>query len=1246
MGSVIELHCRIFVIQYASAQTWIDCGLKIDTMIGHSFGQLTALCIAGSLSLRETLWLIIERARLIEKYWGSDPGIMLAIEGDKDIVDQLVDMTEGIEFTCFNSPRDFVVAGTTSRIYDFESNIESTEVRENLRLNRLDVTHAYHSRLTSPILSGLHDVARSINFHSFKISIETCSENQSWSSVNASSIVDHMRHPVHFSSAVTRTVQHHGPAFWLDAGCGFSTVRLARKVIQGDVLKASQFQTIDLSDENAHSCLAQATSALWEHGSHVQFWPFHESQAQDYRHISLPPYQFEKTRHWVHYKPRITGPSAHSGLQYGSKRPFIQLLPDTADASVNSIFGVSKSHEIFALCSNGHAVLDHALCPASLYIDIVTRAALSLKTEQHQPVATVRLKRLEIISPLGTGAEKPLTLALTRDDPTVSSSWRFKLASRASGKNNAEGDVVHATGIIIFANNTDNQHHALLRSYERLVPFLKRDEIWKSPNANGMRGNAIYNSFSRVVRYADYYQGIKEVYAQNQEVFGQIMLPQKLLSPLSDSYYDPLLLDNFLQVAGIHLNSLSDYASNDVYLCTAIDNIVIQRSGMGRDGLEYCVYSNFERISETVVTNDIFVKHCSSGNIEVAMIGVKFKKLTISSLKTLLSGTYSCSPARGFTKDSYTPEQSPTSVASPDTDQPNPYREHEKRSPFPTEQKHNKKATAPQGLDTDILSRLKQLLGGIIGATLTDLKPESTLADLGVDSLLIVEVLKEIKEHFDIDSSSSSSQEISSLDSINSIAKRIESYAIPGQNTSSTTQERSVAQIYPDSFTSIAISSYNETKATYDEIAEETEFSKFCATVSPMQSELVVAYVVEAFEALGCEVKKVEAGKPLPTIPVIAKHNRVVAQMLRALERANLLSVKDAGDGPRFSRTKQPTPALSAHALSDMIIEQFPQHAAEHTILRKTGERLADCLSGRADALSLLFHDVRSREVLQDVYTDAPMFKTGSLLLARYLRRLRQRIPRQTELKILELGAGTGGTTDFLIEALSQASAPFMYTFSDISLSLVNAARTRFAQHQSVEFDTIDIEQDPDLNPKHIGQYDVIVSANCIHATKNLVRSCSNIRRMLKPGGGIVCLMELTKNLSWFDLVFGLLEGWWLFDDGRQHALADVGHWEKCLYDAGFKWVDWSAGDSPESELLRVIMASTSLSEMVSTDQRSASKGQKEANDRVAVKETILIDSFDSCDLFADIYYPSRIDSASVARPVGAYNPHLNFLLR
>jgi hypothetical protein len=59
-------------------------------------------------------------------------------------------------------------------------------------------------------------------------------------------------------------------------------------------------------------------------------------------------------------------------------------------------------------------------------------------------------------------------------------------------------------------------------------------------------------------------------------------------------------------------------------------------------------------------------------------------------------------------------------------------------------------------------------------------------------------------------------------------------------------------------------------------------------------------------------------------------------------------------------------------------------------------------------------------------------------------------------------------------------------------------------------------------------------------------------------------------------LSFGLLEGWWLFDDGRKHAVVREHEWERAFHAAGFGHVDWTDGNLPENDYQKIMIAMAS----------------------------------------------------------------------
>ncbi len=68
-------------------------------------------------------------------------------------------------------------------------------------------------------------------------------------------------------------------------------------------------------------------------------------------------------------------------------------------------------------------------------------------------------------------------------------------------------------------------------------------------------------------------------------------------------------------------------------------------------------------------------------------------------------------------------------------------------------------------------------------------------------------------------------------------------------------------------------------------------------------------------------------------------------------------------------------------------------------------------------------------------------------------------------------------------------------------------------------------------------------------------------------------LLEMNSTLHWVKIVWGTLEGWWLFEDGRTHAVVDERQWEKDWPDASYKTC-WSGpmGSYPKC-VQRVIIA-------------------------------------------------------------------------
>jgi SAM-dependent methyltransferase len=164
-------------------------------------------------------------------------------------------------------------------------------------------------------------------------------------------------------------------------------------------------------------------------------------------------------------------------------------------------------------------------------------------------------------------------------------------------------------------------------------------------------------------------------------------------------------------------------------------------------------------------------------------------------------------------------------------------------------------------------------------------------------------------------------------------------------------------------------------------------------------------------------------------------------------------------------------------------------------------------------------------------------------------------------LSILEIGAGTGGTTFHVLERLrneDETSKAQKYVFTDISPGFLAKAADRFSKDASImQFTTLNIEDHPTAQGFQENTFDLVVCANVLHAAKSISETLAHCHSLLKPGGKLV-LSEVTIKRIFCGFIMGPLPGWWLGeDDGRKGGpLLDVEEWDSALKRADFTGVE------------------------------------------------------------------------------------------
>jgi SAM-dependent methyltransferase len=268
-------------------------------------------------------------------------------------------------------------------------------------------------------------------------------------------------------------------------------------------------------------------------------------------------------------------------------------------------------------------------------------------------------------------------------------------------------------------------------------------------------------------------------------------------------------------------------------------------------------------------------------------------------------------------------------------------------------------------------------------------------------------------------------------------------------------------------------------------------------------------------------------------------------RLLEILVRGGVLAPPEQG---RYEWTGERPRPLSPAALR----ERFPACEAEVTLLERCGIALSEVLGGEVDPVALLFAD-GLRDTLRRLYRETPFALSMNRVLVRAVQRALEGIPASRPVRIIEVGAGTGGTTAFVLPALRDRRAS--YVFTDVSASFLANAAADFADHSGVSYRTFDVERDPVAQGFEPGSFDIAIAANVIHATRDIAAALRHINTLVAPGGAVL-LLEGTAREPWVDLTFGLTDGWWRFEDTAlrpSYPLLEADAWRGVLERSGFE---------------------------------------------------------------------------------------------
>jgi NADPH:quinone reductase-like Zn-dependent oxidoreductase/SAM-dependent methyltransferase len=271
----------------------------------------------------------------------------------------------------------------------------------------------------------------------------------------------------------------------------------------------------------------------------------------------------------------------------------------------------------------------------------------------------------------------------------------------------------------------------------------------------------------------------------------------------------------------------------------------------------------------------------------------------------------------------------------------------------------------------------------------------------------------------------------------------------------------------------------------------------------------------------------------------------------------------------------------------DLLTQKIENTNAIGKLHVTIGRNLLAIIRGTVNPLELLF----SNNLAANYYELVINSGSYGSDYEKYLDILGHKNP---ELKIVEIGAGTGSFTKHTIPPLlvhgeNERGTPRFahYDYTDISAGFFeNAKETYASEQQRMNFKILDIEQDPGMQGFDLGTYDLAIAASVLHATQDLRTTIQNCRKLLKPGGKLILVEIIEPDFLGTAFSFGTLPGWWLSNEKfRDHGpCISEKQWDNLLSQNGFSGIDCLFQDYESNSCHEIgIMVTTAIQEVEET---------------------------------------------------------------
>ncbi|KAJ6190544.1 conidial yellow pigment biosynthesis polyketide synthase [Penicillium mononematosum] len=708
--SAAQVQLAVLTLEVALTHFWRSVGIEPAMVIGHSLGEYAALHTAGVLSLADALYLVGHRALILQERCESGSCSMLSVSTSvanvRDQISQLQSSSCGV--ACINSPSATVVSGTAQDLAQFQESITAQDAK--VRAKTLSIPFAFHSFQMDPILQDYSSIAGGVTYSEPKIPVASTllgSVVDEPGVFDQDYLVQQTRQPVNFVGGLNAVKSKLSDPVWLEIGPSPVCVSLVRDTLSPSPSKITH--TLQPNTSNWAS-ISKALAAAYTNGVDIDWIALHGPYESNLQLLTLPSYAWDVKNYWITHTDRVT-----------------EVAPEHASVTESGPF-VSTAHSI-GLCSG--SVFCEAAFAAAKY-------ALEHSGRKNVVQSWLTLYNPELLLPLTkklAGADGSLITTAVLDSPSADRiSVTFKLAS---------GSASHELGscIVNFRDPAKTQ-----ADWDRVSYFIKArmDEVIKNAkegSGHRMQPEVFYALFGNSVEFSTDFQGVDEAYIAKdfQEAAAVVTLPH---DPAGTRFtFSPYWGEALVHLAGFMVNGNPSKSPQKTFIVMGFESVELTVSLV--PGKQYVAYTRISRWVKDTAYCDAVVFDPETSNIILQCTNLRYQELPRVTWKHVLERAHETSSASTHKAPVKETQNNVQVSRQPLATEP--------VQPQATEAKEDDDDDEEYPPDEGLFDAILDSISKATGSDSSEFTDDTMVADLGVDSIMAIEVVATVKEETGLD---------------------------------------------------------------------------------------------------------------------------------------------------------------------------------------------------------------------------------------------------------------------------------------------------------------------------------------------------------------------------------------------------------------------------------------------------------------------------------------------------------------